>query len=435
MRRIYASEIKKRVGEQVKIAGFVQAIRNQGGITFLIIRDISGVIQVVIKKGKEKTDNAVAALSLESVVEIAGLAKEEHQAPGGVEVAADTLTILSLSAPELPIPVVPKGSEETDQSIRLDWRWIDLRKPKNLLIFKVWTLMEATFRKYWLTHGYLEIHSPKLISAASESGAEVFEVKYFDRKAYLAQSPQFYKQMAMAAGLEKVFEVGPVFRAEPSFTSRHATEFTGYDTEISYISSHKDIMREIEKTIRFVLQKVKDAYGEEIKETFGREIAVPAIPFPKISMKEAKRVLKEKGVPSDKEGDISPEEEKALCAYAEETQGHEFIFVTEYPPDTRAFYHMRDKNGLTKGFDLLWNGVEVVTGAQREHRYDILVAQAKEKGINVESLQFYLDFFKYGCPPHGGYGMGPARMMMNLLGTENVREVTCLRRGVKRLTP
>src|SRR3990170_2314634 len=179
MRRIYASEIKKRVGEQVKIAGFVQAIRNQGGITFLIIRDISGVIQVVIKKGKEKTDKAVATLSLESVVEIAGLAKEEHQAPGGVEVAADTLTILSLSAPELPIPVVPKGSEETDQSIRLDWRWIDLRKPKNLLIFKVWTLMEATFRKYWLTHGYLEIHSPKLISAASESGAEVFEVKYF----------------------------------------------------------------------------------------------------------------------------------------------------------------------------------------------------------------------------------------------------------------
>src|SRR3972149_266499 len=324
MERTYSTEIKDKVGSKIAVMGFVQAIRDQGGIKFLILRDVKGLAQaVVLKKAKEAFDIA-GSLMIESVVEVSGLAKEEKQAPGGFEIAVEEIKVLSSAAPELPIPVVvEKSGDETDVSKRFDWRVLDLRRPEKQEIFKTWTLLEKGFREYFEKEGYTQIYAPSIMSTASEGGAEVFEVKYFDRKAYLAQSPQFYKQMAMAAGLEKVFEVGPVFRAEPSFTSRHATEFTGYDAEISYISSHKDIMREIEKTIRFVLQKVKDAYGEEIKETFGREIAVPAIPFPKISMKEAKRVLKEKGVPSDKEGDISPEEEKALCAYAEETQGHE----------------------------------------------------------------------------------------------------------------
>ena len=436
--RTLIKDVAKNLGKEVEINGFVQVIRDQGSIKFLIIRDISGIIQVVITKDKKDALETVSRLSHESVVKIIGLAKEEKQAPGGFEIAAETITILSLADPELPIPVVEKGEqEETDQSIRLDWRWIDLRKPKNALIFKVWTVMEQAFREYWLKQDYIEIHSPKLIATPSESGSEVFEVKYFERKAYLAQSPQFYKQMAMAAGFEKVFEIGPVFRAEPSFTSRHATEFTGYDMEISYIESHYDVMAEEENIIRHAMQKVKDAYGQDILKLFEREIPIPTAPFPRVSMRKAKEILKGLEVPSEKEGDLSPEEERKICEYFKETEGHEFVFITEYPVSIRPFYHMRDEHDqtLTKSFDLLWNGLEVTTGAQREHRYDVLVSQAQEKGLRLEPIQFYLNFFKYGCPPHGGFGMGPNRMVMKLLGIDNVRDVSFLYRGVKRLEP
>ncbi|OGZ96614.1 MAG: aspartate--tRNA(Asn) ligase [Candidatus Sungbacteria bacterium RIFCSPLOWO2_02_FULL_54_10] len=437
MERILINTVEKYIGDSVMIAGFVQTIRDQGSITFLLVRDVSGIIQIVITKDKKEALEMAGALSLESVIQISGLAKAEKQAPGGFEIAADTIAVLSRAEPELPIPVVEKAQEETDPFIRMDWRWIDLRKHKYALVFKVWTLMEQAFREYWIERGYIEIHSPKLIATASESGAEVFEVKYFDRKAYLAQSPQFYKQMAMAAGFERVFEVGPVFRAEPSFTSRHATEFVGYDTELSYIRSHHDVMEEEEKTIQHVIQRVKEKYGDEIAKTYGRDVVMPSLPFPKISMKETKKILAGMGVSSEKESDISPEEERNISEYAKEKYGHEFVFITDYPIEARPFYHMRDEENprLTKSFDLLWNGLEVTTGAQREHRYEVLTAQAKEKGMNIESLQFYLNFFKYGCPPHGGYGMGPNRMVMQLLGLDSIRDASFVYRGVKRLEP
>jgi len=437
MKRILTKQIKKKIGQQVKIAGFVQTIRDQGSIKFLIVRDISESVQVVITKSSPEAMKIAESLNLESVVEIIGLAKEEKQAPDGIEIQAEKIKILSLSAPELPIPVIEKGQEETDQQIRLDWRWIDLRKPKRALIFKVWTFMEQAFREYWTQNGYIEIHSPKLMSVPSESGAELFEVKYFDRKAYLAQSPQFYKQMAMAAGFEKVFEVGPVFRANPSFTSRHDTEFTGYDVEISFIESHQEVLEEEQKVIQYVIEKLKERFGKEISAFYGRDLIVPKRPFPQVTMRQAKEILARLGVPSEKEGDLSPEEERKLSDYILEKEDHEFLFVTEYPIEVRPFYHMRLETNpkLTKSFDLLWNGLEITTGAQREHRYDVLVAQAKEKGLTLKPIQFYLNFFKYGCPPHGGFGFGPTRMLMKIFNIGNVREVTYLYRGVKRLEP
>jgi len=437
MKRIFVNETIDKVGEKVKVAGFVQTIRDQGSIKFLIIRDISGTIQVVVTKDNIEATKIAKLLSLESVVEIIGLAKEEKQAPGGVEITAEEISILSLASSELPIPVVEKGQVETDLQKRLDWRWLDLRRPEKTLIFKVWTLMEQAFREYWTSNGYIEIHSPKLMSAPSESGAELFEVKYFDRKAYLAQSPQFYKQMAMASGFEKVFEVGPVFRANPSFTSRHDTEFTGYDFEISYIESHQDVMAEEQKAIWYMLEKVKKEFGKEILEFYSKDLIVPTLPFPQVTMKQAKEILAELKVQSERNGDLSPEEERKLSEYIKEKEGHEFVFVTEYPIEVRPFYHMRleDNPKLTKSFDLLWNGLEITTGAQREHRYDILISQAKEKGLKPKSIQFYLNFFKYGCPPHGGLGLGPSRMLMKILNVDNVREVTYLYRGVKRLEP
>ena len=443
MPRFLVKDTAKHIGEKVRVCGWVNTRRAMGKILFIDLRDISGIMQVVFVPSNKEVYDLAQTLRPEWVVEIVGqiVKRPENMVndkmeTGSVEMSVESLKVLS-EAKTPPIPVGEEAGEETEIDKRMDWRWIDLRKPQNILIFKAWTLMEAAFREFWISNNYLEIHSPKLIATASESGSEVFEVKYFKRKAYLAQSPQFYKQMAMASGFEKVFEVGPVFRAEPSFTSRHATEFTGYDAEISYIDSHHDIMDEEERMIAYGLQRVKGAYGDEIQKMFNREVIVPSLPFPKISMKEAKDILSERGVTSEREGDLSPEEERGLSDYVKEKYGHEFVFVTEYPVSVRPFYHMRDEKDpkLTKSFDLLWNGLEITTGAQREHRYDVLMAQAKAKKMDVKHLQFYLDFFKYGCPPHGGYGMGPNRMIMKLFNIDNVRDAMFIYRGVKRLTP
>jgi aspartyl-tRNA synthetase len=278
------------------------------------------------------------------------------------------------------------------------------------------------------------------MGSPSEGGAELFTLDYFGQTASLAQSPQFYKQMAMAAGLERVFEIGPAFRADPSFTPRHATEFTSVDMEMSWIESHHDVMEFEEAWLSHVLQTVREKHAKEIAETFGAETIVPSLPFPKVTMDAAQEILSRKGymAPADtKKGDIDPQGERLLCEYAREEFGHEFIFITDYPAEVRSFYHMRkeDDPGLTKSFDLLWKWMEITTGAQREHRYDVLARQAIEKGVSLESIQFYLDFFKYGCPPHGGFGFGLARLLAAMLNQKSIRDVVFLHRGPNRLIP
>jgi aspartyl-tRNA synthetase len=276
------------------------------------------------------------------------------------------------------------------------------------------------------------------MASASESKAELFEVKYFEGKAFLAQSPQFFKQMAQPAGFGKVFEVGPAFRADPSFTSRHATEFTSIDSEVSWIDSHEDVMTLHENLLVAGFAAVKAKHGEELKALFDIDVTVPSTPFPRIPLAEAKRMVAERGyeVPRH-DDDMDPEGERQISAYVAETFGHEFVFLTDYASSIRPFYHMRheDDPGLTKSYDLIFNGVEISTGAQREHRIEVLERQAREKGLDPEELGFYLDFFRYGVPPHGGFGMGLSRVMMLLLHQANLREVTYLFRGPTRLLP
>lgn len=421
----------------MRLAGWVHAVRAQSKIIFLILRDRAGTAQTVILPDNSAAFTTARKISEESVVALSGLVVVASQAPGGVEVHIQQLEILSVAEPQLPIPVVEKGGQETDQSVRLDYRWLDLRKPAKLLIFQVWTTFEEALRHYFLQQHFLQIHSPKLMSAASESGAEVFAVSYFDRSAYLAQSPQFYKQMAMAAGFERIFEIGPVFRAEPSFTTRHATEFTGFDFEMSLITSPQVVMDTWAAAMVYALQQVRDEYGQAIKDMYGVEVVVPATPFPQLTMAEAKQLLADHRITSERAGDLSPEEERALGEITHRQYKHEFIYITDYPVAVRPFYHMRAANhpDITLSFDLLWKGMEIASGAQREHRYDILSAQAQEKGLHLDSLRHYLNFFRYGCPPHGGAGIGLDRMLMLLLNADSIRETTFLYRGVKRLTP
>lgn len=436
MKHLTAAELTQKAGEAVGVDGWLQTIRDQGSIIFLIIRNTEGIFQAVVLKSSGAYETS-KHLTTESVIKVKGTAKPEQNAPQGVEIMVDEVEVLSKADPELPIPVSENAENEAEQQKRLDWRWLDLRKPEKRLIFEAWTTMEQAARKHWTENGYMEIHSPKLMSIPSEGAAELFEVKYFERTAYLAQSPQLYKQMAMASGFERIFETGPVFRANPSFTSRHDTEFTGYDMELSFVESHQDVIAEEEKWLVAMISAVKEKHGEAVLKAYNREIVVPTIPFPQVTMKQAKELLAPFKIESDKVDDLNPEEERKLSELIKEQHGHEFVFVTEYPVSARPFYHMRleSDSSLTKSFDLLWNGIEVTTGAQREHRYEQLVTQAKEKGLHLEPLEFYFNFFKYGCPPHGGLGLSPSRLLMKLLDVANVREVTYLYRGPKRLDP
>lgn len=438
MPRTMIKDLRAAVGREVTVQGWVKAIRDQKRVQFLILRDPTGLAQATVERSPEKAvlNDRIATLTRESAVTVSGaVVANPIVKTGGIEISIRDLTVDGPADRLLPIDV--SGDQEPNPEIRLNWRFLDLRRPENFLIFEVQTVIEHAMREYWLREGFVEIHSPKLMGSASESGAEVFMVQYFDRPAYLAQSPQFYKQMAMAAGFERVFEIGPAFRADPSFTPRHATEFTSVDVEMAWIASHEDVMAFEERWLQYALERVRERLGAQIHDTFDVDVVVPAVPFPRLSMADALQILARRGHSPERAGDLDPAGERLLSEYVAQELHHQFVFVTDYPAAGRAFYHMRHEHepALTKGFDLLWNGIEVTTGAQREHRYNVLVAQAEEKGVSLEPIQFYLDFFKYGCPPHGGFGFGLSRMLMVLLARPNIREVTFVYRGPTRLFP
>ncbi len=433
-KRILISELPLKIGQTVLLKGWVEVIREQGSISFVILRDISGRVQLV---AFDETKDFVKDLTVESVVEIEGIVTEEKQAFSGIEIKLSSIQVLSKAMSPLPISPFTKHVKPVKQSKRLNYRWLDLKEEKKRLIFEIWTEMEKAFVTHLVSKDFIRIHTPNIMSSSSESGSELFELKYFGKKAYLAQSCQFYKQMAMSAGFEKIFSIGPVFRANKSFTPRHDTEFTQYDIEASFIDSHLEIMDMEEDFIIAMLTAIKTKYSVKIKELYGLEITVPVKPFPQITLLDAKKYLKKFKIETDRKFDLCPEEERTLGEYFQQEFKHQFVFVTDWPKEERAFYHMRysDKPGITKGFDLLYKGLEITTGAQREHRYDVLCKQAFEKGYTLDSLGQYLKFFAYGCPPHGGLGFGPSRFLMQILGIDNVREVTYLYRGVKRITP
>jgi len=426
-----ATKIKNiKINEENVIQGFVKNIRDKKNIAFLVVEDITGEIQVTILKDKHpEFDEIISKLTIDSVITIVGkVVSNPNVKLGGVEMLPESIILESIAA-ELPV------DENSLIDQRLAFRWIDLRSKKNHLIWKVQTLLTQALREFCIERDLIEIHSPKIINAASESGSEVFELQYFDRKAYLAQSPQFYKQMALMANFGGVFETGPVFRAEKSHTHKHATEFTGFDIEIAGVSDVEDVMKFEEELLTYALTKVSNKYGKEIEELFGIKLPAPTLPFPRMHLDD---VVKELGkrygyvLPSEEAGDLPTEGEKLCKQLAKDKFGHEFIFITGYDTKKRAFYHIR-KNGIAQGFDLVWRGTEITTGAMREHRYDILKQQAAEKGLGKD-IQFYLEFFKYGAPTHGGFGVGLDRLTMLIFGT-NIKETQFIFRGPNNVEP
>ena len=438
MKKIYTDELKNYFNQEIEFSGHVDNIRNLQWVQFIILRDSKGKLQVTIEKepveNKEMVE-LIDKLPLESTVKVKGILKEAPKVKlNQMELIPTSIEVTSTSDLELPFNFKDPSSANIDT--RLDYRFIDLRSDKNILLFQIQSSLVKYLREFLYNEKFTEIHTPKLIGTASESGSEVFEVKYFDRKAYLAQSPQFYKQMAMSSGFGKIFEVAPCFRAENSNTSRHTTEFTSFDVEFSYIDSVDDVMDLESRMLEYALKNLKEEYNDKIKEVFGCDITVPILPFPKMSLKEVYEELEQRygyKVADEEKNDLTREAEKLTYKLAQDKFNHEFLFVTDFPAEKRAFYHMR-KDGVLQGYDLIWRGVEITTGAQREHRYEEIVKNANEKGLQKD-VEFYLEFFKYGCPPHGGFAIGIDRLTMLLLNIESIKESMFLFRGPTRLNP
>ena len=436
--KINVNELSNHLNEEIIFSGFVDAVRDKKWVMFVILRDATGKVQLTIEKSEETNKpllDIMSEVTVDSTVRVVGkVVSSEAVKLGGLEIIPSTIEVTSEA---LPLPFDYNNLEGVNIDTRMDFKWLDMRNRRNTLIRQVESCLTEGMRTFLYENHFTEIHSPKLIGTASESGSDVFEVKYFDREAYLAQSPQFYKQMALAGGLDRVFEVGPVFRAEKSNTNRHATEFTGFDLEFAYIDSYEDVMDLEEDLLIAGLKVVKERYGDEILEVFGKEVIIPTKPFPRIKLKDLYQQLHDRyqfEIPKEDIGDMNAEAEKLTYKFAMEEYNSEFIFIVDYAATKRPFYHMRDSEGKLQGYDLIWRGTEITSGAQREHRYEELVKNANEKGLGKD-VEFYLQFFQYGCPPHGGFGIGLDRLTMLLLGLPSLKETQFLFRGPNRLTP
>ena len=436
---ICVKNLTESIGKKIVFQGFVDNIRDTKWVSFVILRDNTGIVQMTVEKSNEDNKEMLDLLStlpLESTVKVeCEVVENEKVRLNGFELIPSKIEVTSVNKDELPFNF--KDLENVNLDTRLDNRNIDLRNEKNMKIFQIQSTLVRYMREYLYNNDFTEIHSPKLIGAASESGSDVFEVKYFDRKAYLAQSPQFYKQMAMAAGFNRVFEVAPCFRAENSNTNRHATEFTSFAVEFSYIASYEDVMHLEAEMLAYAFEKTNESYGDVIKEMFGQELIVPTLPFPEMRLSDVYKELEERygyKVDESEKNDLTTEAERLVYKLAKDKFNHEFMFIVDYPAEKRAFYHMRDEEGKLQGYDLIWRGVEITTGAQREHRYDHICKVAKEKGLG-EDVKFYLEFFRHGCPPHGGFAIGVDRLTMLMLNIPSVKESMFLFRGPNRLNP
>ncbi len=418
----------------VTVKGWVQDIRNLGGISFIALRDRYGVIQLTLPKKKIDPElfGSITKLSRESVISVVGEVKESNQTDLGVEVIPQSFVLESEAAVPLPLGVIDKVSAELDT--RLNNRFMDVRKPEVKAIFELKSMMVALIEEAVRENGFTQVYTPKIGAAGAEGGAELFKVRYFEKDAYLAQSPQLYKQILMSTGLDRVFEIGPAFRAEHSNTNRHVTEFISFDGEMSWIENEEQVMAMIEEIVDHVLKGLKEKGAKQLA-LLGKEITVPARPYPILTYSECLRIVNDAGLDLKEGDDLGTEGEKIVGDHMM-AKGCDLYFIAEYPEEAKPFYIMeKDGTSYSFSFDLDYRGQEISSGGQREHRYDKLVARMQKKGLDPEDFGFYLDAFKYGMPPHGGWGIGIERLLVKMLDLSNIREAILFPRDPARLAP
>ena len=430
--RKYTNEITAAsAGERVSVAGWVHEKRDLGGVFFLIVRDLSGFAQITLPKKKVEPElfDRVKRVPRESVVVVEGEVKSEKKAPNGYEIIPQQMDVLSEASPVLPLDTTGKVGAELDT--RLDARFMDLRTERTKHIFMIRSLTLKAIRAFFDERGLIEINTPKIVSAATEGGTALFPISYFEREAFLNQSPQLYKQILMASGFDRVYEIAPIFRAEEHDTTKHLNEATSVDVELAFVSD-KEVMALLEELIAFVYSKVVDYPG---LAKLNVNLEVPAIPFRRITYDEAIELLSEEGEQIEWGEDLGTSAERTLGKII-----GELYFITDWPCAIKPFYaqpaDVDGKRGdICNAFDLMHPRLELSSGSQRVHSYELLKRQIETKGLGADSFEFYLDAFRYGMPPHAGWGLGIERLLMSMLEIENIREVVLFPRDRRRLTP
>lgn len=432
--RMRTMEARAHVGERIRVAGWAHALRRLGAVTFLVVRDGWGTLQVVIEAGEE--DEALpAGLAVESVITVEGTVTVAAQAPGGIELRAPHIEVIT-PVDEPPPVALSKRELKANITTLLDHAVVANRHPTRRAVLRLGAGAMAGFRATLTARGFTEIATPKIVASATESGANVFALDYFGRPAYLAQSPQFYKQMLVGV-FERVFEVGPVFRAEPHDTTRHINEYVSLDAEMGFVESHRTVMAVLRDTLAGILTTLAEGYAADLALL---NVSLPSVPseIPQIHFAEAQEwIFSRHGVDVRGEPDLSPQDERWLGEWAREEHGSEFLFVTGYPMRKRPFYTHPDpqRPEYSNSFDLIFRGTELVTGGQRLHRYADYLAALERAHLPVEPFASYLEAFRYGMPPHGGFAIGLERLLMQLTGLPNVKLATTFPRDLNRLTP
>jgi aspartyl-tRNA synthetase len=414
----------------MQINGWVQEIRDLGGIKFIILHSRNGNIQITVDKKTSSKDifDTVDKLTRQTAITVSGEFKENKKAPGGKELIPKKIEIVNLA--ETPLPLDPSLKTPAELDTRLDWRYLDFRSEKTLAIFKIQNEILKSFRGYLTDNGFMEVQPPCIISSASEGGADLFEIPYFEKKAYLAQSPQLYKQMC-AVSLEKVFMIVPIWRAEKFNKPTHLNEVRQMDVEKGFVESEEDVMKVLENVFAHVLKNVKKNNKEEL-EFLGRELNVPKLPLKRVTYTEAVEALQERGEEIKWGEDFSKTQEQSFS----EIFG-EFFFMKDWPTEAKTFYTMpyEDNPKICHAFDLVHNGLEISSGTQRIHIPKLLKKQIKTFGLKPENFKFYIDCFRYGAPPHAGWSIGLERFTMTTTGMDNIRECCMFPRDRNRLTP
>ena len=426
LRTHYSNEIPKEEGANVKVAGFVETVREIGKVSFLILRDRFGTLQVTAKE--EKFIKMFSNIPRESFVTVEGKVKINEEARNGFEIIPSNVEIITKA--EKPLPIDFSGKVNTTLEKRLDWRFIDMRNPKVMGIFLLQSEIVALLTEFMHKKGFVRIFTSRITDAATEGGAEYFKVLYFDKVAYLAQSPQLYKEAILASGIDKVYDIGFVYRAEPHHTPRHLCEYASFDIEM-VCESLEEILCLEEEMLKFIFAELNKRCAD-ILRMHNVSLEFPQ-KIPRIEFRKANEILNKLGVKTE-EYDLTPEGERAICNYCKEKYGTSLVFIIEFPFKKKPFYIMKKGEDLSYSFDLLFNGLEITSGGIREHRYEERIKNIIEKGLKPEDYD-HLRFWKYGMPPHGGFAIGIERLTAQILGYENIREATLLPRDPERLRP
>lgn len=435
MKRSYSSEALKKKGK-VLVKGWVHEVRKLGGITFIVLRDHSGVIQLTLPKKKVSKElfKQAGGLKKESVISAKGKVKPNKQAPGGAELIPTALEVIS--AAEQPVPLDISGKIESGLDRRLDWRSIDLRTKKNFAVFKVQNVAVKAIHEHLQKKGFINIMTPRILGVPAEGGSEVFPVVYFEREAFLRQDPQLHRQLTIAGGFDKIYEVGPSWRAEQSHTSRHVCEYDTVACEVGFIDDEYDVMKVEEELFAAILKKIKKECKDELK-LFNAKISVPKTPFPVLEFPEVYELLEELGHPVPVGEDVDAEAEHLLTEHVKKKYKSDTFFLNKFPSKIKPFYVMKDDENpkWARSTDMVYRGLEMSSGGQREHRYETLIAQVKEKKMKMAYVEWFTKFFKYGIPPHGGFSIGIPRLVKQVLGLSNIREAILYPRDTERLVP